>query len=203
MTGACPCLHKPATESFWTNVHTMEFGVGTSHSTSHLHALMLCVWFSSTSPFSSLGCSSSLLSSCLEDLGTLAEYDPFTGYEPNDYHISEATEPYIQESSGENGSLNDLENDDVTIGMALSSPLFTQEREEDASRWRAYHSPDEGLSSSQSSSVGHRTGDPLWNSLTLKFQTSKKFRATAQKVSKSGFFWNDRKSRFSLIIRDW
>ena len=24
MTGACPCLHKPATESFWTNVHTME-----------------------------------------------------------------------------------------------------------------------------------------------------------------------------------
>ena len=26
-----------------------------------------------------------------EDLGTLAEYDPLTGYEPNDYHISEAT----------------------------------------------------------------------------------------------------------------
>ena len=33
-----------------------------------------------------------------EDLGTLAEYDPLTGYEP-DYHISETTEPYIQESS--------------------------------------------------------------------------------------------------------
>ena len=69
-----------------------------------------------------------------EDLGTLAEYDPLTGYEPNDYHISETTEPYIQESSGENGSLNDLEYDDVTIGMALSSPLFTKEREDDASR---------------------------------------------------------------------
>ena len=41
-----------------------------------------------------------------EDLGTLAEYDPLTGYEPNDYHISEATEPYIQECSGENGSLH-------------------------------------------------------------------------------------------------
>ena len=27
-----------------------------------------------------------------EDLGTLAEYDPLTGYEPNDYHISETTE---------------------------------------------------------------------------------------------------------------
>ena len=33
---------------------------------------------------------------------------------------------------------------------------------------------------------------PLWNSLTHKFQTSEKFRATAQKVSKSGFFWNDK-----------
>ena len=75
-----------------------------------------------------------------EDLGTLAEYDPLTGYEPNDYHVSEATEPYIQESSVENGSPSDLAYDDVTIGKALSSPLFTQERENDASRRRAYHS---------------------------------------------------------------
>ena len=103
----------------------------------------------------------SLCTSANEDLGTLAEYDPLTGYEPNDYHTSEATEPYIQESSGENGPLNDLEYDDVTIGIALSSPLFTQEREDDASRRRAYHSQDEGLSSSQSSSVGHRTGRPV------------------------------------------
>ena len=184
---------------------------------SHLHALMLCICFSSTSPLSSICCLSSLLSSCFsfwpptssstmwwtnslctsanEDLGTLAEFNPLTSYEPNDYHISETTEPYIQESSGENGSLNDLKYDDVTIGIALSSQLFTQER------GRAYHSHDEGLSSSQSSSsVGHRTGDPLWNSLTHKFQTSEKIRATAQKVSKSRFFWNDRKSRFSLII---
>ena len=42
--------------------------------------------------------------------------------EPNDYHITEATEPYIQESSVENGSPNDFEYDDVTIGKALSSP---------------------------------------------------------------------------------
>ena len=46
---------------------------------------------------------------------------------------------YIQESSGENRSLNshDLEYDDYTIGMALSSPLFPQEREDAASRRRA------------------------------------------------------------------
>ena len=95
-----------------------------------------------------------------EDLGTLAEYNPLTGYEPNDNHISETTDILIQESSRENRSLNshDLEYDDYTIGMALSSPLFTQEREDAASRRHAYHSLDEGLSSSQSSSVGHRTG---------------------------------------------
>ena len=44
-----------------------------------------------------------------EDLGTLAENDPLPGCEPNDYHISEATEPYIQESSVENGSPNDFQ----------------------------------------------------------------------------------------------
>ena len=103
----------------------------------------------------------SLCTSANKDLGTLADYDPLTGYEPNDYHISEATEPHIQESSGENGSLNDLEYDDATIGIALSSPLFTQEREDYASRRRAYHSHDEGFSSSQSSSVGHRTVRPV------------------------------------------
>ena len=44
-------------------------------------------------------------------------------------------------------------------------------------------------------------GDPLWNSLTHKFQTSEKIRATAQKMSKSGFFWNDKESKFSLIVK--
>ena len=77
--------------------------------------------------------------------------------------MSDPTELFIQESSGENRSLNshDLEYDDDTIGIALSSPLFTQEREDAASRRHAYHSPDEGLSSSQSSSVGQRTGRPV------------------------------------------
>ena len=97
-----------------------------------------------------------------EDLGTLAEYDPLTGFGPNDYHITEATEPYIQESSVENGSPNDVEYDDATIGQALSSPLSAQEREDDACRMRAYHSQEEGLSSSLSSSVSRdRTGRPV------------------------------------------
>ena len=85
---------------------------------------------------------------------------------PKNLHISETTELFIQESSGENRSLNshDLEYDDYTIGMSLSSPLFTQEREDPASRRQAYHSPDESLLSSQSSSVGHvRTGRPVFD----------------------------------------
>ena len=98
----------------------------------------------------------------------MAENNPLTGCEPNDLHISETTDIFIQESSSDGNPLNlhDLEFDDYTIGMALSSPLFTQEREDAASRRQAYHSPDEGLSSSQSSSVGHvGTGRPVFGSL--------------------------------------
>ena len=132
-----------------------------------------------------------------ENLGTVAEYDPLTGYEPNDDHISKTTEPYIQESAGEHRYLNshDLENDDYTIGMALSSPLFTQKREDGASRGQAYHSPDEGLSSSQSSFVGHRTGRPVVGQFDAE-----KIRVATQRMSKSRFFWNDKEIRFSLIV---
>ena len=91
----------------------------------------------------------------MRTLAPFAENDPLTGYEPNDYHIMETNEPYIQESSGENGSLNNLEYDDVTIGIALSSPVFTQEREDAVSRRRAYQSQAEGFSSSLSLSVSH------------------------------------------------
>ena len=57
--------------------------------------------------------------------------------------------------------LHDSEISDDTTGRAFSSPLFTQEREEPAGHTQAYHSPEESLSSSQSSSVGHRTGRPV------------------------------------------
>ena len=98
----------------------------------------------------------------------MAENNPLTVCEPNDLHISEIPDMFVQESSsdGNPSNLYDLEFDDYTIGMALSSPLFTQEREDAASRRQAYHSPDEGLSSSQSSSVGHvGTGRPVFGSL--------------------------------------
>ena len=99
-----------------------------------------------------------------EELGTLAENNPLTGYEPNfidNYQISETTGIYSQESSSDTrpSYLHDSQISDDTVGRALSSPLFTQEREEPASRRQAYHSPDESLLTSQSLSVGHvRTG---------------------------------------------
>ena len=55
--------------------------------------------------------------------------------------------------------LCDVELDDETIGKALSSPLFIEEREEPADRRRAYHSYEESLLPAQSFSVYHsRTG---------------------------------------------
>ena len=95
-----------------------------------------------------------------EQSDTFVDTAILTGYEPNEldnYHISETSEFFIQESSSDSRPLNshDLDIDDHTIGKALSSPLFTLEREEPAGRRQAYHSLEESLLSSQSLSVGN------------------------------------------------
>ena len=87
---------------------------------------------------------------------------PLTCYEPNffdDFHYSEATEIFFQEQSSDTmpSYLHDAELSDDTIGKALHSPLFTQQREEPASRRQAYHSLEESLLPSQSLSVCHVT----------------------------------------------
>ena len=109
-----------------------------------------------------------------------------------------STEIFIQESSSDSrpSNLHDSEISDYTIGRALSSPLFIQEREEPLGRRQAYHSLEESLSSSQSLSVGHvGTGRPVSDEFG-----SEKIHVATQKMSKSGFFWNDRKSRFSPVV---
>ena len=109
---------------------------------------------------------STLCASANEEPGSFVNNAPLTGYEPrffDDNHFSETTEIFIQESSRDSrpSNLHDSEISNCTIGRALSSPLFTQEREDLASRRQAYHSPDESLLSSQSFFVGHvRTGRP-------------------------------------------
>ena len=109
-----------------------------------------------------------LCTSSNEESGPLANNAPLTGYEPNffeDYHLSETTDIFLQEQSSDTmpSYLHDAELSDYTIGRALSSPLFTQEREEPAGRRQAYHSFDEGLSSSQSLCVGHVRTERLVN----------------------------------------
>ena len=93
---------------------------------------------------------SPMRTSANEELGTLADNNLLTGYEPNiidNYQISETTEIFIQESSSDSrpSNMHDFEIDDYTIGRALSSPLFTHEREDPASRGQAYHSFDESF----------------------------------------------------------
>ena len=94
----------------------------------------------------------------------LAEYTPPTGYEPklpDDFHFSETTEMIFQEepSDAVPSCLFDAELDDETIGWALSSTLFTQERGESAGRRQAQHSHEESLLPAQSFSACHsRTG---------------------------------------------
>ena len=104
-----------------------------------------------------------LCASANEESGPLVNNTPLTGYETKIFdnnHISETTDIFIQESSSDSrpSYLHDSEIDDDTIGRALSSPQFTQERDP-AGRRQAHHSPDESLLSSQSLCVGHvRTG---------------------------------------------
>ena len=73
------------------------------------------------------------------------------------------TEIFIQESSSDSRPSNwhDLENDDYTIGRALSSPLFTQEREDPASRDELITLLTKVCRPVSRLSVGHRTGRPV------------------------------------------
>ena len=72
-----------------------------------------------------------------EESGPLTEFTPLTGYEPkllDDFHYSETAEIISWDESSDKDTvpsqLFDAELDDETIGKALSSPLFIQEREE-------------------------------------------------------------------------
>ena len=127
-------------------------------------------WTLTSTFFSSMWMSSEqdrLCTSPNEESGPLTNNAPLTGYEPSffdDFHFSETTEIFLQEQSSDTrpSYLHDAEISDDTIGRALSSPLFTQEREEPAGRRQAYHSPEESLLSSQSLSVCHvRTVRPV------------------------------------------
>ena len=113
---------------------------------------LITLFFLLPDTFNFLNVVDNTLCNSAEDLGTLAENEPPTGYEPNDHFITEACVDYTQESTGEQRSSNDFDYDDVTIDKTLL----------DACRRRADHSEEEGLSSCLSSSVSHdRSGRPV------------------------------------------
>ena len=102
-----------------------------------------------------------------EESGPFANNAPLTGYEPNFFDDNTTQRP-LKFSSGvvprhsRRSYLRDAEVSDDTIGRALSSPLFTQERQEPAGRRQAHHSLQESLLPSQSLSVCRvRTGRPV------------------------------------------
>ena len=121
-----------------------------------------------------------LCTSSNEESDPLANSAPLTGYEPNffdDFHYSETTEIFLQEQSSDTmpSHLHDAEISDDTIGRALSSPLFIQEREEPADRRQAYHSFEESLLPSQSLSFCHvGTGRPVHELSSLSSRSREK-----------------------------
>ena len=138
-----------------------------------------------------------------EEFCPLAEFTPPTGYEAkllDDFHYSETTEIIFQGQSGDKDAvpsyLCDAELDDATIGKALSSPLFTQEREEPADRRQAYHSFEESFLPAQSFSHTQEQGDPCTNLVRTKNENQ----VAKWKTKESGFSLNDKKSKLSQIV---
>ena len=114
----------------------------------------------------------STLRTSTEDLGTLAENEPPTGYEPNDHFITEAYVEYTQESSSEQRFPDDFDYDDVTIGKTLL----------DACRRRADHSEEEGLSSCLSSVSHDRTERPIVCSLVSSAQENQRHNSENEQI---------------------
>ena len=114
-----------------------------------------------------------ILRTSAEDLGTLAENKPPTGYEPNDHFTTEANVEYTQESSSEQRFPDDFDYDDVTIGKMLLN----------ACRRRADHSEEEGLSSCLSSSVSHdRTVKPVVCRLVSSAQETHRHNSETEQI---------------------
>ena len=74
-------------------------------------------------------------------------HNPLTGKEPNQFDNSDYSETYAVIFQNESVDTDtepsyscDAELDDETIGKALSSPMFIQEREEPANLRQALHS---------------------------------------------------------------
>ena len=124
-----------------------------------------------------------------------------TGYEPNvidNFDYSETYTAIFQNESvdvdTEPSCLFDAELDDELIRKALSSPLFTQEREESVNLRQTYHFHEESLLPVQSFFTRTSTGNPCTNSSNL----SQKRKSSRDLENKSGFSLKDKESKLLL-----
>ena len=99
----------------------------------------------------------------------MAKTTSSTGHEPNvldDFDYSETYTAIFQNESvdmdTEPSYSFDAELDDELIRKGLSSPLFTQEREESANLRQTYHSHEESLLPAQSYFTRTSTGKPVY-----------------------------------------
>ena len=99
----------------------------------------------------------------------MAIHNPVTGCEPNQLDNFDYSETYAVIFQNESVDMDteplyscDAELDDETIGKALSSPLFIQEREEPTNLRQAYHSHEESLLPAQSSFTRTSTERPVY-----------------------------------------
>ena len=104
-----------------------------------------------------------------EEYGPVAIQNPLTSYEPDlfdNFDNSETcTAIFLNESvdtDTEPSYSFGAELDDELIRKALSSPLFTQEREERANLRQTYHSHEESLLPAQSFFTRTSTGRPVY-----------------------------------------
>ena len=168
---------------------------------------------SSTSPLTSSPSSSSLRSPCCsycltsststmwwtnalrtlaEDLGTLAENEPLTGYEPNDHFITEAYVEYTQVSRASNGTL--MTSTTLTSPSTRRSSTRAEDKTITLKKKACRHV-------CRRQSVIKERGDPLFAQVPSAQNPPKKLREKPLRVNRSGFFWNDKGSRFSLTVK--
>ena len=137
----------------------------------------------------------------------MAIHNPLTGYEPNvldDFDYSETFAAICQNESvnidTELSYLCDTELDDELIGKALSSPLFTQEREEPANLRQTYHSHEESLLPVQSFFTHTQKGETRVRT-KFRFVSKTEIKSRNGKRNNQDSPWNDEKKQILAEVR--
>ena len=139
-----------------------------------------------------------------EEYGSVAKTTSSTGYEPNVIDNFDYSETYTAIFQNESVDVDtepsysfDAELDDELIRKALSSPLFTQEREESANLRQTYHSHEESLLPAQSFFTRTSTGKPVYepsSNLSEKGKSSHEMENMQIRI----LFLKDTESKFLL-----